>query len=469
MKHPLRQNKWFGIVLAILTGSMVQAQQKHALSVKQAVEYAEKNSAQVKNALIGIQLQEQTNKEITALALPNVSGSVDVNYYPKVPITSFPNFIAQGTYQVLTDEGVKNGNGQPVVAPSDFGFIQAAFGTKYNASAGVSLQQLLFDGQVFIGLQARKAAIDFASSSADVVKAQIRANLYKIYYQIVVGRAQIGTIDANIEMTEKLLSDTRIIFQNGFAEKLDVSKVEVSLSNLKTERLRIDNQLQLGMLGLKLLMGMPEKDALVLTDTLSEAQLQDDNILEMAYNYGDRQEYRQIQLAKKLGEFNVRRYQLSKLPTLSLFGSYSKVAQRNQFNFLNFSEDWFTTALVGVKLSVPIFEGMAKNTRIKKAQLELLQTEHNIENLQLAIDNEVEQSRVYMRSALATMEVQKKNMELAMEVYEQTRKKYGQGLGSNLEITTAQTELRIAQNNYYLALYAAVVAKVDYYKATGKL
>jgi outer membrane protein TolC len=270
-------------------------------------------------------------------------------------------------------------------------------------------------------------------------------------------------------MTEKLLSDTREIFKNGFAEKLDVSKVEVTLANLRTERIRLDNQLQVGLLGLKMLMGMPEKDQLVLTDTLSEKNLMDDNILEMAYAYEDRQEFKQIALAKKLGEFNIRRYKLSKLPTLSLMGSYSKVAQRNQFNFLNFSEDWFTTALVGVKLSVPIFEGFAKDARIKKAQLELEQTENNMNNLQLAIDNEVETARTFMRSALASMEFQRKNMQLAQEVYDQTRKKYEQGLGSQLEITTAQTELRVAQNNYYLSLYAAVVAKVDYYKATGKL
>ena len=469
MKHPRRQSKWFALALAILTCSTIQAQEKHAMSVKQAVEYAEKNSVAVKNALIDIQLQQQTNKEITALALPNLSGAVDVNYYPKVPITSFPNFIAQGTYQVLTDEGVKNGQGQPVVAPGDFGFIQAAFGTKYNASAGVSLSQLLFDGQVFIGLQARKAAIDLANASADVVKAHVRSNLYKIYYQVVVGRDQISTIDANIDMTEKLLRDTREIFKNGFAEKLDVSKVEVTLANLKTERIRLDNQIQIGMLGLKMLMGMPEKDQLTLTDTLSENQLMDDNILEMSYSYADRQEFQQITLAKKLGEFNVRRYRLSKLPTVSLFGSYSKIAQRNQFNFLNFSEDWFTTALVGLKLSVPIFEGFAKDARIKKAQLELEQTANNMTQLQMDIDNEVEQARTYMRSALASMEYQRKNMQLAQEVYDQTRKKYEQGLGSQLEITTAQTELRVAQNNYYLSLYAAVVAKVDYYKATGKL
>ena len=47
--------------------------------------------------------------------------------------------------------------------------------------------------------------------AVDVTKEQIKANVYKIYYQLVVGKKQIGTIDANIDNYEKLLSDTREI------------------------------------------------------------------------------------------------------------------------------------------------------------------------------------------------------------------------------------------------------------------
>lgn len=444
------------------------AQEKHAFSIRQAVEYANKNSAQVKNALIGIQLQEQMNREITALALPNISGSVDVNYFPAVPVQSFPNFIAAATYGVLVDEGVKNGSGNPIVSPADFGFIQAQFGTKFTGSVGVNLSQILFDGQIFIGLQARKASMDLARKAAEVTQEQIKANIYKLYYQVVVGRKQITSLDANIARAERLLNDTREIYKNGFAEKLDVNKAEVTLANLRTERLRIDNQLQAGIAGLKLLMGMPVKNELELTDTLSDADLRD-NIVDGSYTYDDRKEYQQIALAKKLGEYNVRRYRLSKLPTVALISSYSKNAQRNKFDFFNFNQPWFSSALIGLKVSIPIFEGFAKEARIKTAQLELQQTQNNMENLRLSIDNEVELSRINMRSALASIDFQKTNLVLAEQVYEQTKKKYEQGLGSNLEITNAQTELRIAQNNYYSALYDAIIAKVDYLKATGKL
>lgn len=67
------------------------------------------------------------------------------------------------------------------------------------------------------------------------------------------------------------------------------------------------------------------------------------------------------------------------------------------------------------------------------------------------------------------MDAQKQNMGLAEKVYNTTKLKYEQGLGSNQEIYTAQAELKTAQNNYYGALYDAITARIDYLKAIGKL
>ena len=260
------------------------AQQTNAFSVKQAVDYALKNSVQVKNALLDIEIQRQTNKEITAAAFPQLKGNVNANYNPNVAVQTFPNFIAAGTYGVLMQEGIKDGNGNPIQIPADFGIIEAQFGSKYTAGAGIDMNQLLFDGQVFVGLMARKASIDFATKAAEVTNEQIKANVYKIYYQLVVGRKQIESIDANITRFEKLLNDTREIYKNGFAEKLDVDKVEVQLNNLRTEKLKAENQIEAGIAGLKFLLSMPQKDQLILTDTLSEQELKD-NILDESYNY----------------------------------------------------------------------------------------------------------------------------------------------------------------------------------------
>ena len=449
-----------------MISNTVNAQQLNSFSVKQSVEYALKNSIQVKNALLDIQIQRQTNKEVTSAAFPQLSGNVNANYNPNVAVQTFPNFIGAATYGVLEQEGVKDGNGNPIVSPADFGLIQAQFGSKYTAGAGIDLKQLLFDGQVFVGLLARKTTIEYATAVAQVTNEQIKTNIYKIYYQLVVGKKQIESIDANIARFEKLLSDTREIYKNGFAEKLDVDKVEVQLNNLKTEKLKAENNIEAGISGLKFLLGMPQKDQLILTDTLSQEELKQ-NILDENYNYSDRKEYQQLTLLEKLNGYNIKRYQLSKIPTLELSGNLSKNAQRQQFNF--FKGQYFTSSFVGLRLNVPLFDGGAKSARIASAKLDLKKAQNNIEQIKQSIDNDVAQSRIRMKSALATLGDQNRNILLAEKVYNSTKLKYEQGLGSNQEIYTAQTELKVAQDNYYSSLYDAINAKIDYLRAAGKL
>ena len=79
-------------------------------------------------------------------------------------------------------------------------------------------------------------------------------------------------------------------------------------------------------------MGMPQKEVLVLTDTLNEQELKN-GILEETVNYNDRKDIQFLNVAKQLGEYNIRRYKLSYLPTVAAFGSFNKNAQRNEFNF----------------------------------------------------------------------------------------------------------------------------------------
>lgn len=444
----------------------VDSGQVHYFSAQQAVDYALNNAIPVKNALLDIRSQEQTNKQITASALPQITGSGSLSYNPKVAVQTFPNFIAQSTYGVLIANNVKNGNGEPITAPEDFGTIVAGFGSKYSLNAGIDLNQILFDGQVFVGLMARKASIQNAELMADITKEQIKANVYKIYYQLVVGRKQISSIDANISNYEKLLHDTKIIYQNGFAEKLDVDKVQVQLSNLQTAKLKAQNQIDAGLEGLKFLMNLPMNDSLVLTDTLSDEELKS-NILSENYNPADRKEYQQLETLIELQNLNVKRYQLSKLPTLSLGANYSKSAQRQEFDF--FKGPYFTSSFVALRLNVPIFSGFAKNAQIENARISLRQTQNNMIQLKSSISNDIKQSRLNMKTALFNMDTQEKNIQLAEQVYNSTKLKYEQGVGSNQEISSAQADLVTAQNNYYSSLYDAIIAKIDFLKAAGKL
>lgn len=438
--------KLFTVFVLVLFATAVNAQKVNSFTVKQAVDYAKQNSVQVKNALLDYQVQKQTNREITAAAYPQLSATGTFNNYITIPTSLLPAEIAGGPAGT---------------------FFPVRFGTKYNATGGFDVNQLLFDGQVFVGLIARGVALKFYEKQTEITEEMINVNVQKIYYQLVVGKKQMGSIDANIERFEKLLKDTKEIYKQGFAERLDVDKVSVQLNNLQTEKIKVQSLLDAGNAGLKFLMNMPQKDSLLLTDSITEDKIKD-NILTDDYKYEDRKEYQFLTIAKTLNEYNVRRYKLSYLPTLAAFGTYSKNAQRTTFDFFK-GGSWFTTSLVGLRLNVPIFDGFARSSRVQKAKIEVQRTNNNMEQLKSSIDNDVAQARLKITAAVVTMDNQKKNIELAEKVYNTTKIKYEQGLGNNQEIYNAQAELKVAQNNYYSALYDAIIAKIDYQKATGKL
>jgi outer membrane protein TolC len=212
---------------------------------------------------------------------------------------------------------------------------------------------------------------------------------------------------------------------------------------------------------------MPQREKLVLTDTLSETYIKS-GILEENYDYNNRKEIQVLTLAKKLNGYNLKRFQLSRLPSLAAFGSYSKNAQRTRFDIFG-PGPWFTTFLAGIRMNVPIFDGFARKARIETARLNLEKTENNLALTKELVDYDVAKARTKMKAAILTMDNQKQNIQLAEKVYNTTKKKYEQGLGSNTDIFNAQTELKIAQNNFYTALYEAISAKVDYLYAIGNL
>lgn len=438
---------WLSILLC--TAQLSQAQQTskvNSFSLQQTLDYAKRNNTQVKNALLNLQIQRQVNRGITALALPNIGGNIAATEYFDVPTQVIPGDAFGGP-------------------PGSLAAVQ--FGLKYNSTASLQLQQLLFDGQVFVGLQARKASIDFQTKNVEVTTEAIKANVHKVYYQLVVSKTQVQLIDANISRLEKLLSDAKALFKSGFAEKLDVDKINVQITNLQTQKLSILNSIEMGYLGLKTLIGMPAKETLQLTDSISEADIKEVNTV-ANYQYADRKEYQYAMLGKKLNEYNIKRYQLAYLPTLALSGTYAKQAFRTDFSFFK-KGDWYPASYVSLNLSIPLFDGFAKDAKVKQAKLELQQTSNSIDNLQKNIDSEVQQATLNYKTAIATIDFQRKNMELAESVYSQTKKKFEVGTGSNTEISAAQTDLITAQTNYINALYSAIIAKVDFAKAIGKL
>jgi outer membrane protein len=459
----------FSILLAG-AGISLQAQQRYSMTAAEATDYALKHVTELKNLKIDRQIQDAQNREITGQAMPQLTGTISTQHFFTIPVTLLPDFISPAVYGVLEKEGVQDGNGNPVQQPNEpTQFFPAQFGVPWQASAGFSFQQLLFQPDVFVGLQARSTALKYADLNVKVMEDSIKSNVLRSYYSVLIAEKRQVYIIEGIERLEKLHSDQEKLYKNGFAEKLDIDKTQVSLNNLQTTKTQLDNLIYIGYASLKYALGLTQKDTLNLTDTLSSEAVKRDLLDGSGFKYEDRSEIQLYNTVVELQELDLKRYKLAYVPTISAFWNFSGNALRKDPNFLNFKEPWYQTSVAGINMNVPIFDGLQKHYRIKQARLRLDQTNNSKENLERVIDFQREAAVNILKNSLHTLDAQERNMKLAERVFNTTKKKYEQGLGSSFEILQADQEYQTAQSNYFQSLYDAVNAKIGYYRSLGKL
>ena len=454
----------------LLLQTQAVAQNRFEISAKEAVDLAFKNVYSLKNAQIDYKLQQAQNKEITGQAYPQINGTVSTSRFFSIPVTAIPDFISPSIYAVLEQNNVEDGStGTPIKSPGNFGIFPAQFGVPWTASAGFTFQQLLFQPDVFVGLQARQTALDFASNNIKVIEDSIKSNVYNAYYAVLIARKQITFLNESIVRLEKLLRDQDVMYKNGFLEKLELNRTQVNLTNLRTTENRLQNLSRLGTAALKMSLGVSQADSLILKDTLSTAVITAGMLDNSGFRYEDRSEIQLLNTAQKLQQLNVKRQRLAYVPTVAAFWNYSRNAQRQRFNFFDTGEKWFPTSIVGLNINVPVFDGFQKKYRIRQAQLNLEKTTNTISNLKNIIDFQLEAARIQLTNAVASLNLQENNVALAQLVFNTSRTKFQEGVGSNFELLQAETDLQTAQSNYFQALYDATVARTAYLRAQGRL
>lgn len=420
-----------------------------SFSLQQAVNFAQENQKDVKNAIIDEQLAQKKVNEIAGMGLPQINASFDLREFLEIPTSLIPADFFGG-------------------APGTFAAVK--FGTKYNATAGVDASQLLFNGEYFLGLKASKVFVQLSTKSTQRTKIETSATVSKAYYTVLVNEERVKLMDATIVRLKKTLDDTKALLENGFVEKIDYDRLTVTYNNLLVEQEKIQRLVTLGTYLLKYQMGMDINAKLTLTDKLEDVKLDVTNsVSAQKFDYEKRVEYGLFETQFKLAKLDLKRQRLSYLPLAYAYGSFSGAAQRNEFDIFDTDKKWYPTSVIGAKVTMPIFTGLQRHAKNQQAQLSVLKAENDMDFIKKSIDLELASATAVLQNASSSLENQKKNIAIAEDVVRVAKVKYDQGVGSNLEMITAETSLKEAQTNYFNALFDAIVAKIDFDKANGNL
>jgi len=434
------------LLLALLSFGVVSAQT--AYSLQQAQDFAVKNSINSANAKLDVDLARAKKNEVTGIGLPQISGSFDLKDYIQIPTSLVPAEFFGG--------------------PAG-SFAPVQFGTKYNATAGISASQLIFSSDYLVGLQASKTYMELAQKGESRTKIETISAVSKAYYGALVAKERFKLLDINIERLENMLKEMTALNNSGYIEKIDVDRVEVNYNNLLVEKEKTARLINLSEALLKFQMGIDVNQSIVLSDSLGTFLNNLSEVSNTKVNASSRIEYSLLETQNKLNELDLKRNRMTYLPSLVAYGSVSTQAQRTEFNIFDTQLKWFPIGVIGATLNVPIFDGLQKTYKVEQAKINLLKSKNGLDLLQKSINLEANNASTTYINALSTLKYQKKNIELAERVFQTTKIKYDQGVGSNLEVINAQASYREALVNYYAAIYDALVSKTDLDKALGNI
>ncbi|MDA0313993.1 MAG: TolC family protein [Bacteroidetes bacterium] len=442
------------LLLLALVGISVfpsAAQQLVELRLSEALTYALENNASAKNARLELLISKATIRETTSQGLPQINGSYNLDYNPKIPVVFLPN---------------KPPFGNPSI-PGDV--IPARFGVSYSSGLGVSISQMIFDGSFFVGLRAAQTLFDLTNKNLKKTENDVVENVKKAYFGVLVNQQRIRLAEANLSRIDTLLKETTALYESGFVEKVDVSRVQVQRNNTYTQVQRSFTAMDISTQILKLQMGMPMEYEIVLAESLQGLSMKEEMLELLGEEGTDRVELEQVSTQLALTGLDLKNNQYQYMPKINFIGNARRSGAGNELNTVFSNENWFGSSLLGLSMSVPIFDGFSKTARIQKNRVQINQLENQRSFLKESFQNELYSAKANLRNDLSILDVQQSNLLLATEVYQIARIKYKEGVGSNLEVVEADAALIQAEINYLGAIYDGLISKINLEKALGLL
>lgn len=436
------------LLLGSASFSSIQAQE--TLSLSEALHYAKQNSEALRKAQLDIIGGQLKVSEVRASALPQVSAVSTVTN----------NLLVQ---QFVLPAEAFGGN------PGEFMAIKA--GQTWNAMTQVQLSQQIFNQQVFTGLKAAKGSAEYYRLAAELAEENLLQQVATNYYMVIITRQNLETLDANIARIEQLEKTVANQFEVGLAKKIDLDRIKVNKGNLLAQR----EQLELAVVQqenlLKYYMGMPISEKIYISDNAVEG-IESEAIVQLnqdAFRAENLVGYQILKTQENLLGLQKKANQAEYYPSLMLTGNYLYNTQSNKFNLYTNKALGYDAAGISLNLSIPIFDGGQRRSKVRQAQIEIDKVQEDIRSTENALQMAYENARIQIKNSLNTIETQRSNKQFAEEVFNSTRNNYQNGLATLTDLLTAETELVAAQNSYNQALLNYKVAEIELIKSSGNI
>ena len=355
-----------------------------------------------------------------------------------------------------------------------------SFGGKNTFNVAGTLSLPLFVPSVYRQLKMTRTQMATAVESARANRIDLVASVRAAYYNVLLAEQSLQVLNEAIATTQRVVDDTRSLYENGLAPEYDYLTAQVQLSNLKPQVLQAQNAIDITKLQLKMYLSLPEELSLSICGSLDG--FRDIVLLEEDYtaDLSENTTLRNLDLNRELLEHQEKLIQTTRMPTIAAFGQISYIGQErvdlggflggagSAGSSVDQSKFWWQYPIsIGAQISIPIFAGFKKTNQLREVRNQMAQLDIQRDYAEQGLKVQVQQSINTLLTARETMLSNELVVEQAQKAYDISLTRYNAGAGTILELNNAQLSLTQAQLNYSQSIYDYLSAEAQYKKTLG--
>ena len=441
--------RWFSFVLAVIavsTSGFGAQQQKRILTVDEAIKIALQKNQDLTSARLEVEKANAQVNEAIGTALPTLSFTGRYSRALKKPVFFLPDF-----------DDLNSGRTIPIEIGSD-----------HSIEMTISAQQILFNSAVFTGVGASKIYQNAAKEMYRARQLETVTKVRKAFYSVLLANEVAEMMRENLINAEDNLKNVRLMKNQGLVSEYDELRATVGVENLRPVVIQAENNYALSIDGLRVTMGVglteeyqvqgsftfTAVDAGILSDAMETVLQNNPSLGAMRH---------QVDVNKAFVSIQRSNY----LPTLAAFGNYQYQTAQNDLKIS--TRDFIGSSVIGLQLSVNLFEGLQTNARVDQAKVEVRKSEEQLSSVENNIRTAVHSVILQLQQSQKRIDAQGKTVEQAERGYQIATTRFTSGSGTQLEVNDAQLALTQAKVNRMQAMYDYVIASAELDQLLGRL
>jgi outer membrane protein TolC len=339
-------------------------------------------------------------------------------------------------------------------------------GFKHGFRGTLSAKQPIWHGgTVYTAYGIAKLYKKYSHAKADQVKADVLYTADILFYQISLNQASLDVVNNQFKAASENYDVVAKMREQGVASDYELLQAAVNRDNLKPRIIAAESELTLSRRNMKSWLGINLEADVSFVETPADTSLGHLPSLELLTNTALERRPEMLQ-ADYLVEIAQRAIRVAKgdyFPHLDAVAAYDWSSQSDEFTLdNNISKSW----TAGLTISFPLFEGWRTKGNVSERTAQHHQARLNKSQAEDMIRLEVRQAFDQMLQAKKTLDVQGATIAQAEEGLKIANIRYSSGVGTQLEVLSAQAALSQARAASSLAQFQFRQALAGLKKAT---